>query len=468
MNVAEFEGQLPRFEEDPALLGAVAASRAALHPDEPEWTDLRIVRQATVVVDKVPTGEVIETVLAEWSCSSGQASVSTPTRVGAPCDRQATRRALRRQPLVVHPVPRARIAAFRVLVYAFLPLDVLLLRPWGAAHGHVDPDLYRPLMIGRILPLPTPTPTLVHRASSTGARRRGGRARRPRSCATCAHGCRPGSASALFLLYLEWMVISFSYGKVDHDRFALPAGPGRAAHRRARRAAGHDAVAGGWVGAAHGSGRRGGDLLPRRGRQGAVRRVGLGQLHHRSRGRSSVAAPMLADPLLQLPWTLQLTQWFILTLEFVSPPCCSSGRGSSSTLVAFLLGFHVMTFLMIRIIFMPHVVCLAAFLPLERVAQPDALSSRIPRPRRPERVAGVVQRLRHHLGLGDHRHEVGVAAPARDHVLVQVRGDPGTSHRPLVHAEVEAVRCERRRAVPGRSAGSGRPPRDASAAVRST
>lgn len=70
MNVAEFEGQLPRFEDDPSLLGAVAASRAALHPDEPEWTDLRIVRQATVVEDKVPTGEVIETVLAEWSANT--------------------------------------------------------------------------------------------------------------------------------------------------------------------------------------------------------------------------------------------------------------------------------------------------------------------------------------------------------------------------------------------------------------
>ena len=67
MNVAEFEGQLPRFEEDPVLLGAVAASQSALHPDDPPWTDLRIVRQATQVVDKVPTGEVVETVLAEWT-----------------------------------------------------------------------------------------------------------------------------------------------------------------------------------------------------------------------------------------------------------------------------------------------------------------------------------------------------------------------------------------------------------------
>ncbi|MCZ3388539.1 MAG: hypothetical protein LH645_05330 [Actinomycetia bacterium] len=73
MNVAEFEGQLPRFEEDPDLLAAVAASRSALHPDEPAWTDLRIVRQATEVVDKVPTGEVVETVLAQWSTAPDDA-----------------------------------------------------------------------------------------------------------------------------------------------------------------------------------------------------------------------------------------------------------------------------------------------------------------------------------------------------------------------------------------------------------
>jgi hypothetical protein len=67
MNAAEFEGQLARFEDDPDLLSAVAASRAALHPDDDPWVGLRIVRQATVVVDKVPTGEVNQTVVAEWN-----------------------------------------------------------------------------------------------------------------------------------------------------------------------------------------------------------------------------------------------------------------------------------------------------------------------------------------------------------------------------------------------------------------
>jgi hypothetical protein len=67
MNVAEFEGQLPRFEADQSLLGAVANSRESLHPDEEPWVGLRIIREATVVVDKVPTGEVRRTMLAEWS-----------------------------------------------------------------------------------------------------------------------------------------------------------------------------------------------------------------------------------------------------------------------------------------------------------------------------------------------------------------------------------------------------------------
>lgn len=72
MSGAEFEGQLARFEDDPGLLSAVAASRAALHPDEDPWVGLRIVRQATVVVDKVPTGEVTQTVVAEWAEAADQ------------------------------------------------------------------------------------------------------------------------------------------------------------------------------------------------------------------------------------------------------------------------------------------------------------------------------------------------------------------------------------------------------------
>ena len=56
------------------------------------------------------------------------------------------------------------------------------------------------------------------------------------------------------------------------------------------------------------------------------------------------------------------------------------------------------------------------------------------RPGPGEQVAGVAEQLRQDLGAADHRHEVGVAAPARHHVLVQVGGDAGAGHPALVHA----------------------------------
>ena len=77
--------------------------------------------------------------------------------------------------------------------------------------AHADAArLYQPLLIGRLLPLPTPTPLLVHGIFwlLVFAGRATGRA--PRLLGW-----------TVFLLYFEWMIIAMSYGKVDHDRFAL-------------------------------------------------------------------------------------------------------------------------------------------------------------------------------------------------------------------------------------------------------
>src|SRR5918998_3324731 len=52
----------------------------------------------------------------------------------------------------------------------------------------------------------------------------------------------------------------------------------------------------------------------------------------------------------------------------------------------------------------------------------------------------LAQHLRQHAGQPDDRHEVGVPAPARHRVLVQVVGDPRAGDRALVHADVEPVR----------------------------
>ena len=137
-------------------------------------------------------------------------------------------------------------------------------------------------LIGRLLPLPTPTPTLVHVVQY--------------GMVVMASPCwcwSPGTGrrrvqtwlgAACFCSICEWMVISFSYGKVDHDRFAflvalavLPTA-GRAALRDMT-----PSPAGG-LGAAHGAGRRRWPPTssPRSPRCGSA--AGVGSTRPRSRG----------------------------------------------------------------------------------------------------------------------------------------------------------------------------------------
>jgi len=51
--------------------------------------------------------------------------------------------------------------------------------------------------------------------------------------------------------------------------------------------------------------------------------------------------------------------------------------------------------------------------------------------------------LRHDAHLGEHRHEVGVAVPARHDVPVEVVLHARAGAAPEIHAEVEALGVER-------------------------
>ena len=62
----------------------------------------------------------------------------------------------------------------------------------------------------------------------------------------------------------------------------------------------------------------------------------------------------------------------------------------------------------------------------------------------PQQLPGVVQVLGHHAHVGEHRHEVDVAVPARHDVQVQVPLDAGAGRAAEVEADVRAVRPERR------------------------
>lgn len=256
------------------------------------------------------------------------------------------------------PVPLARIAVFRTIAYLFIPVDVFLTTAWVRAHANVPTEWYAPLLIGRVLHLPTPTHTFVlvvqwalvlaAVAAATG--------RAPRLLGT-----------AVFLLYLEWMVIAMSYGKVDHDRIAflvalavLPTiGRARFRDRRRSEAAGWAMAAvlvavmltyflaawakirfGGWDWPT-------GSTLTR-----AVLR----------RGTS------LSKWTLDVPWLLTASQWAMIIFELAAPLMLfvRSDRARIG-LVLFLLGFHLMVFAGVTIIFLPHVVAILSILPWERL-----------------------------------------------------------------------------------------------------
>jgi hypothetical protein len=266
------------------------------------------------------------------------------------------------------PVPRSRIAAFRTLVYLFVAADMVIFTPWVRAHADTPTSLYRPLLIGRLLPLPTPTALIVHTvfwvllvitlAAATG--------RAPRLLGW-----------AVFLLYFEWMIIAMSYGKVDHDRFgflvALAVLPtaGRARHGDSSLS-----EAGGWA---------------LRVTQIAVvctyflsafAKMRFGGEHW---GTSSVLAQAiirrgtpLADLIASVPGLLIVSQFGIIAFEFLSPLVFAVPPRRRGWAIAFFYSFHLATFATITISFMPHLIAMTSFLPLERVRPVVWLRRRFP------------------------------------------------------------------------------------------
>ena len=260
------------------------------------------------------------------------------------------------------PVARGRVAVLRTLFYAFIFVDVFLTTSWVARHVVVDGALYQPLFLGRVLPLPVPTPGLIRAVQILLLV----------AAAVALSGKLPRVAGAsVFFLYLEWMFIAMSYGKVDHDRVAflvalavLPtAGAARWGDRSESEQAGwairsiQVAVVATYFLAAFAKLRFGGpEWVNGATLMRAVLRRGT----------------YLAEPLKDHPWTLRVTQYFIMAFELVSPLLLVRGRiGKAFLIVAF--AFHAMTYATITIIFLPHIMCLLAFLPLERLEVPAVL-----------------------------------------------------------------------------------------------
>lgn len=257
------------------------------------------------------------------------------------------------------PVPLGRIAALRTLAYAFIPIDVLFTTRWVLSHKDVPTELYQPLYIGRLLPLPTPTHNVVAGICI---------ALLVTTVAAAFNRAPRVLGIAVFLLYFEWMIIAMSYGKVDHDRFAflvllavLPT-IGRA---------------------------RWGDVTQLSEKAGwAVRLTqiavvctyffaawaklrfgGIDWLNSATLTRAVLRRGTdFSRWTLDFPWILTSMQWFIVAFELLSPIVLFIRSDRLRTwVIGGFYAFHAMVFATIRIIFLPHLVAMAAFLPLERV-----------------------------------------------------------------------------------------------------
>ncbi len=273
------------------------------------------------------------------------------------------------------PVPLSRIARLRVIVYLFIPVDVALGQSWIRGHARLGSVLYHPLFIERLLHLPTPTErstTILAIALVLAA-------------ATSAFGLAPRVLGAVTaILYLDWMLVAMSYGKVDHDRFAflvtlavLPTiGSARWQDRRLSVPAAWSlrciqiAVVLTYFYAAWAKIRFGGWNWP------------TGAILERALLRRSTP---LSHWLIDKPHLLVPMQFAMIGLELLSPLVLLARSDRARTAVAIgLWGFHITVFAGVTIIFLPHCIAICAFIPWERVAVRAGIRRLTPERTQPE------------------------------------------------------------------------------------
>jgi len=254
-------------------------------------------------------------------------------------------------------VPLARVAVLRVAVYLFVIADIFLFVNDVVPHAGGDPGLYRPLLLRRLLDLPQPSPAHAHVLQVAIVA----------GCLVAAGGRLPRvSGLVVAVAFLDWVSIGMSYGKVDHDHLALvvatwalpTVGAARLRDRTRSEAAGWAllaiqlAVVATYFLSAVAKLRFGG-----------VRWANGSIFAWAMTRRGTALGRALLDP----PWILRAGQWGVLLIETLSPLLLVLRGRWRYALVAVFVGFHAMTFAMLTIHFLPLVVCLLAFLPLENL-----------------------------------------------------------------------------------------------------
>lgn len=286
------------------------------------------------------------------------AGARPPRLRGVPRARTPRWRAPSRQSFWFEPVALARIGWLRLIVYGFIPVDVVLNQSWVRGHARSGAELYAPLLLARMAHLPAPTltsTTVLAWALVVTA-------------VVAASGWRPYlSGTIVGVLYLTWMLVAMSFGKVDHDRLAflvalavLPT-VGHASRRSSQRS-----PAAGWATACI----RVAVMLTYFYASWAKIRFGgwdwpTGATLERALLRRSTP---LSHWMLDRPALLVAFQFGMIGFELGSPlMLLARSERARIAVAAVLWSFHLSVFAGVTIIFLPHCVAVCAFLPLERL-----------------------------------------------------------------------------------------------------
>jgi hypothetical protein len=259
------------------------------------------------------------------------------------------------------PVPKSRVAVLRAAIYLFVVYDLFYVINTVMPLADNSAQLYRPILLRRWLHLPVPDHTwaaTLRIVIIVG-------------CLLCASGRLPRRTGALAgvvvaIAFTDWAAISMSYSKINHDHFALVVavwvlptiGVARFRDRTLSEAAGWallciqvGCVATYFLSALAKVRYGGWDWVTGSTFAWAMTRRGTGL------GR------MLLDP----PWILTASQFLIIGVELLSPLLLVFRRRLRYLMVAGFCLFHLSTWLTLRIDFLALVICLLAFLPLERL-----------------------------------------------------------------------------------------------------
>lgn len=253
------------------------------------------------------------------------------------------------------PVPVERLAVFSRIVHLTVLFTVFVTDRWAADHAWAPRAFWQPVALARWLSIPAPVPATMGLLQFViGA-----------SVIVAIAGVGPRRVvnAVVAVSYTWWLVWAFSFSKVDHDRLTIVValavlvvapGVGRGLDPLARWALRTVQIV--FV------------LAYPLSALAKLRRSGLAWMSSAVFARAIVRrGSSLGDWFVTRPGLLVAGQWLFIGFEVVAVGALARRRGLRAVVLAGIVALHAFTYATIGISFLPHTVCIASFLPLERL-----------------------------------------------------------------------------------------------------